>query len=178
MECRRVVGSPHLPNNQPLGLALFFTLKKRNGLSGFDERKSLIADTGKGQPLESGDLCGETGEDVLNAVQAVGTAQCNDEIADDLPGVVGVAGAFDCFVEALETTCDVDHAATLLCIRTACQHDMGKFGRSVGKDVQADEGAQTFQVSTLKARLQKVLAKGDDGLDRTTFYTCLNLGKL
>jgi hypothetical protein len=38
-------------------------------------------------------------------------AEGDDEVAEDFPGVAGVAGGFDGLVEALEAAGDVDHAA-------------------------------------------------------------------
>ena len=76
---------------------------------------------------DSGELLhfgGHGFENFLNAMEPVAPADCEDEIAEDFPIVVRVAGSGHDFIESLQAAFQIDHRTAFFKRRASGKDDM------------------------------------------------------
>ena len=76
----------------PCLLPLRLAFEDRNLFVGLQDRHAEVADAAQGEAAEDFEFAGQLLEDIVHAVQAVGAAHGEDQVAQDFPVVAGFAG--------------------------------------------------------------------------------------
>lgn len=131
----------HLAVYRSRGLAGAFVFQQGNFVAGFGDDHALVTDAGKGKIFEFADAFAQLLEGVFDGRDCLFfAAEQVDQIAQDFPVIVGLAGWHAGLIEALQATAEVDHRSAFFCESRGGEHDVGSFCRGVGQcvDVQVE----------------------------------------
>ena len=162
--------------NRSCGLAGAFIFQKWDFVAGFGDDHALVTDAGKGKIFEFADALTEFLEGVFDGRDCLFfAAEQVDQIAEDFPVVMRLAGGDGGLVEALQTTAEVDHRAAFFGESGGGKHNIRALSSGVCQGVNVKMECEFREVIGGESSItNEVFAKRNECLDAAIAHTIVD----